>query len=117
MVFSVVVLTLLLGCVAWCALAVDRLAAGCLVVVAAAWLPANNRHLEGSTVLVLSQSHGVTVADLIGVAGWLLGTAVLVVAELPDRYRSRGSAERAWLTLAGCVAVIGAGAVLAVVTG
>ena len=117
MAFSVLAQTLLLACAAWCLLTRDRPAAGCLVLAAALWLPANNRHLEGRTLIVLSQSHGVTVADVIGLAGWLLGSAVLVSAELPDRYRSRGSGERALVTLGGCVAVLAAGAALAVVTG
>lgn len=117
MVVSVLVLTLLLLCAAWCLLTFDRIAAGCLVVAAVLWLPANNRHLEGHTLFVLSQTHGVTVADLIGLAGWLLGSAVLVAAEVPDRYRTRGSSERAWLTLGACVAALAVGALLAAATG
>jgi hypothetical protein len=117
MVLSVAALTLLLLCVAWCLLTLDRIAAGCLVIAAALWLPANNRHLEGHTLLVLSQAHGVTVADVIGLAGWLLGSAVLVAAELPDRYRTRGSGRRAGLTVGACVAVVAVGALLAVATG
>jgi hypothetical protein len=117
MVFSVVVLTLLLASTAWCLLTRDRIAAACLVVVAAVWFPANNRHLEGRTLLVVGTTHGITVADLIGLAGWLLGTAVLVVAELPDRYRSRGSGDRALIVFGGCLAALVAGAAVAYATG
>jgi hypothetical protein len=56
--------------------AVRRIAAAVLVVAAVVWLRVNGS-VEGPVLVVLSPSHGVTVADLASVlavllAGWLL---------------------------------------------
>jgi hypothetical protein len=116
-VFSVVVLTLLLAGAACCLLTLDRVAAAALVVISAVWLPANNGHLEGATVVVVSRTHGITVADLLGVAAWLIGTGILVAAELPSRSRYSRNPNRALAVFAGCVGVFVAGAAVAVATG
>src|SRR5690242_1240832 len=59
----------------------SRLAALALVPLSIVWLVVNSP-FEGPTLLVLSSSHGLTMADLISLAGltissWRLGQAVL----------------------------------------
>ena len=43
-----------------------------LAGLSAAWLPANNGHLEGPVLLVVDHSHGLTTADLLAYAGLAL---------------------------------------------
>lgn len=44
-----------------------------LLLASGAWLPVNNGVLEGPVLLVVTGKHGLTVSDLLGVAGVLLG--------------------------------------------
>jgi hypothetical protein len=50
--------------------------AAVLAVVSAAWLPVNNGHLEGPTLVAVGHDHGLTVADLFA----YLGLALSLVA-------------------------------------
>jgi hypothetical protein len=75
---AVVVLTALLAAVCWAVFARSRPAAWAVVVLSAVWLPANNGHLEGRTLLVLSDTHGVTQADALGLSCWLIASLVLM---------------------------------------
>ena len=43
-----------------------------LAVLSAAWLPANNGHLEGPVLIVVAHDHGLTTADLVAYAGFAL---------------------------------------------
>ena len=65
--------------------------AGVLVLVASVWILVNNGWLEGPVLLVLSPSHGVTVADLPSIAAIVLaGLLVLSSFSRPnDKYRAR----------------------------
>lgn len=78
--FAVLLLAVLLGC-ALLAVSGDRLAALALVPLSLAWVVFNGP-LEGPTLLALSWSHGVTVADVISVVGlaiaaWRLAPVLL----------------------------------------
>lgn len=116
MVLAVLVLTCLLAAAAWVILTRSIPAGLVLLVASALWEPVNNRHLEGSTILTLSPGHGVTEADVIGLAGWLVAAAVLTVrtAQASPRGWRTG---RASATAVACAAVFAAGALTAFLTG
>jgi hypothetical protein len=115
-VLAVVVLTCLLAAGAWVTLRRSVPAGVALLVASAVWEPVNNRHLEGTTLLTLSPGHGVTEADLIGLAGWFVATTLLTVrtAQATPRGWRTG---RATATAVACGAVFAAGAVTAFLTG
>jgi hypothetical protein len=109
--FALAMLGCLFGCLIWAVSVRAPVAAWALVAVSALWLPANNRQLEGSTLLVLSSTHAVTQADALGAICWLIGTGILAwhAVSAPGR--------RPWTSIiamfAGCCVVFGLGALVA----
>ncbi|MCW2527866.1 MAG: hypothetical protein JWM76_2726 [Pseudonocardiales bacterium] len=65
MIFALVVLVVLLMALLLCWRRPSRVAAFALALLAAAWLTANNGHLEGWVLIVVDPKHGLTAADLI----------------------------------------------------
>lgn len=116
MVFAVVMLTCLVSAALWTLLTGAPLTAWLLVVFGALWLPSNNRQLEGHNLLTLSTTHAVTQGDAVGVIGWLLGMAVLLVRALrsePGHARS----ERIGAVMLVGLGVLALGALAAYETG
>ncbi len=66
--------------IAGCLLTGSVVIAWFLVVVSAAWEPANNHHLEGAVLLTIQPHHGLTVADLYGLAGFGIATLTLLTS-------------------------------------
>jgi hypothetical protein len=114
--FSVAVLTCLVAVAGWCAITRSRLSAWCLLILSALWLPSNNRHLEGHTLLVLTPAHAITQGDAVGVICWLLATSVLLVRAQASAPRTQRWA-RAAVTFATCALVLALGALTAYETG
>jgi hypothetical protein len=77
-----------------------------LLVTSALWLPANNRVLEGPTLLSVGQSHGLTASDLIGLGGVCVAAVVLV---RHSSARGRRRTTSVTVALCGLAVVVGAG--------
>jgi len=116
MVLSVVVLTGLVTALVWCVMVRTTSSAWILLALSSIWLPSNNGHLEGRTVLILTDAHAVTQADCVGIACWLVATIVLVwraqSAAPPGRRPARAGA-----ILLACGFVFAVGALAAFETG
>jgi hypothetical protein len=113
---SVAVLTCLVAAAGWCAITRSRLSAWCLLILSAAWLPANNGELEGHNLIVLTPAHAITEGDSVGVICWLLATSVLLVrvqSSVPHGQRW----ARAAVTFATCALVLALGALIAYESG
>ncbi|AZG48048.1 hypothetical protein [Gordonia insulae] len=84
---ALVLMALLFTCGAWCLARPGRLSAAVLIVVAGAWIVFNGP-LEGATLVVISDRHGVTESDLLSVAGFAIAGWAL--------WRTETSAGRRW---------------------
>jgi hypothetical protein len=111
---AVIVFSCLLAALSWCLITGSAASCWFLVVASALWLPANNRHLEGRTLVVLTTTHGITVSDLVALGCWLLATATLLWRA--HRSRLAGGAARVGTLLATCAGVFLLGALVAVGT-
>jgi hypothetical protein len=111
---AVIVFICLLAALSWCLIAGSAASCWFLVVCSALWLPANNRHLEGRTLVVLTTTHGITTSDLVALSCWLLATATLLWRA--HRSRLSGGSARAGPLLVTCVGVFLLGALVAVGT-
>jgi hypothetical protein len=85
-----------------------------LLIFSAAWLPANNGQLEGPVLAQFSATHGITVADLLGLGGLALATVTLAALT----WRTAPAVERIARTmivvsLCGAALAVGAGLALA----
>ena len=78
-----------------------------LAGLSAAWLPTNNGHLEGPTLIIVANDHGLTTADLLAYVG--LGLALLAGwrwrQNLLLRHGADGPGAR-WPVMAVFVAVV-----------
>lgn len=78
-----------------------------LAGLSAAWLPANNGHLEGRVLVVVAENHGLTEADLLAYAG--LALALLAGWRWRrNRLRTHGAGARGvrWPAMTAFVAVV-----------
>lgn len=80
-VLGVLVLAGVLVSLAACVVYRRAWAGWALVGFSALWLPANSGRLEGPLLLELTNTNGITAADLIGLAGVALGTFFLLGLE------------------------------------
>ncbi len=87
-----------------------------VLVLAAVWEPLNNDRLEGAILYTADPGHGLTMADLLGLAGFLAG---LLTLTRPWRAASwhPGTRRRTLLAGAGSVAIFAAGIAVAWITG
>ncbi|MDH6283111.1 hypothetical protein M2280_004354 [Prescottella agglutinans] len=70
LLLSLVWLVLLLAAISWCLARPSALSAAATLVAAAVWLPVNGP-AEGPVLLVVTPSHGLTVADLLSAVALL----------------------------------------------
>lgn len=116
MTFSIIVLACLVASLALCLVLRTRLAACCLVVSSALWLPANNTNLEGTTLFGIGATHGVTTSDLLAVGGLLVGVVTLLWRSRRDVAVGRATTRPAAIIYL-CAAIFGVGAIVAYLRG
>lgn len=85
-----------------------------LLACAVAWIPLNNRRLEGPVLITLDYTHGVTLSDVVSLSGVTISTLILAVLT----WRSGPRAERIArtlivLSLCGVALAFGVGLTLA----
>jgi hypothetical protein len=73
---ALMLMALLFTCGAWCLARPGRWSAVVLVVVSGSWIVWNGP-LEGRTLLVFSERHGITESDLLAVAGFAIAAFAL----------------------------------------
>jgi hypothetical protein len=85
-----IVLAVLAVCAVRCLVTPRAWAALGVLVSSAVWLPANNGVAEGPVLLSVGETHGLTVADLVGLTGIALGAYTLIrlgqTGEVPKRW-------------------------------
>jgi hypothetical protein len=103
------VLAAMLGTAAACLITRGAVAAWLLVLCSAAWLPLNTP-IEGPVILPLSNDHGVTVADLLSVAGFGIAALVLWRSHPPAGSATSMRRRAASILVAFGIALAGAAA-------
>jgi hypothetical protein len=109
---TVVVLAALVALIVACLLTRAVPVGIALLLTSAGWMPLNNKRLEGPLLFALSGTHGVTLSDLLGLAGFGVSSAVLAV-----RAKAGAPAQFHWirpsLVIGGCVGIYAIGVLAA----
>jgi hypothetical protein len=95
----------MVGTAAVCLITRQRVAAWLLLLFSAAWLPLNSV-VEGPVIMRISDDHGITIADVLSIAGFVLAVAVLWSAHPPagsPRQRTASLLVASGIVLAGVV--------------
>ena len=87
-----------------------------VLVLAAVWEPLNNGQMEGHVLLELGNGHGVTWADLLGLAGFIVATLKIVRRYHRTSWRE-GEVGAVTGKLLACIAIFGSGVIAASATG
>lgn len=87
-----------------------------VLVLAAVWEPLNNKRMEGHVLLNLGNGHGVTWADLLGLAGFMVATMKIVRPYDRKSWRE-GEVGAASAKLLACLVIFGSGVIAASATG
>ena len=87
-----------------------------VLVLAAVWEPLNNGRMEGHVLLDFGNGHGLTWADLLGLAGFIVATVKIVRPYDRESWRE-GEVGAATGKLLACIVIFGSGVVAASVTG
>jgi hypothetical protein len=105
MFLAAATLIAMVGTAAVCLIIRQRVAAWLLLLFSAAWLPLNSA-VEGPVIVRISDDHGITVADLLSIAGFVLAAAVLWSARPPagsPRQRATSLLVASGIVLVGVV--------------
>ena len=84
--YSIAVMNALFSSLAWCAAKPNRTSILSVILFAVIW-PVTNGPLEGHTLMVLGQGHGITVSDMLSVVA-------ITVATVQGVRQSSGRASR-----------------------
>lgn len=105
--YASLVLAVMVVCLSRCLVGPRGWAALGLMLASAVWLPVNGGSYEGPVLLTAGRTHGLTVADLVGVGCIAIGAYTLIhlgrIGEAPPRY----SAPRRVVAFAVVLVVLG----------